>query len=136
MMRAVGAEPPHVGIECGSVSTVRQSSRGSDASTSSSPAQSAVESDAGVSAMRPPPVPVTRTIGITTRQGWRPTAPQAAFVTSSHEVAQAGGRSMDATLASIGFGEAGSTFAKAAGWDAGASAYDINPARRAVMEEA
>ncbi|RQW45673.1 NAD(P)-dependent oxidoreductase [Novosphingobium sp. LASN5T] len=43
---------------------------------------------------------------------------------------------MDATLALIGFGEAGSTFAKAAGWEAGALAYDINPARRAVMEEA
>ena len=89
-MRAVGAEPPHVGIECGSVLTVRQLLRGSDALTLLSPAQLAVELDAGVLAMRPPPVPVTRTIGITTRQGWRPTAPQAAFVTLLHEVAQAG----------------------------------------------
>lgn len=90
MMRAVGADPPHVGIECGSVLTVRQLLRGSDALTLLSPAQLAVELDAGVLAMRPPPVPVTRTIGITTRQGWRPTAPQAAFVTLLHEVAEAG----------------------------------------------
>ena len=43
---------------------------------------------------------------------------------------------MDATLALIGFGEAGSTFAKAAGWEAGALAFDIDPARRAAMEQA
>lgn len=43
---------------------------------------------------------------------------------------------MERTLALIGFGEAGSTFAKAAGWEATASAFDINPARHAVMEEA
>ncbi|WP_226018357.1 NAD(P)-dependent oxidoreductase [Novosphingobium sp. FKTRR1] len=36
----------------------------------------------------------------------------------------------------IGFGEAGSTFARAAGWEAAAHAYDVNPARRAAMEEA
>jgi len=39
-------------------------------------------------------------------------------------------------LALIGFGEAGSTFARAAGWEAGAQAFDIAPARRAAMEEA
>ncbi|NML93299.1 NAD(P)-dependent oxidoreductase [Novosphingobium olei] len=43
---------------------------------------------------------------------------------------------MDIRIALIGFGEAGSTFAKAAGWEAGALAYDVQPARRAVMEEA
>ncbi len=43
---------------------------------------------------------------------------------------------MERTIALIGFGEAGSTFAKAAGWEAVALAFDINPARRAVMEEA
>lgn len=43
---------------------------------------------------------------------------------------------MDATIALIGFGEAGSTFADAAGWEADALAYDINPARRAAMEQA
>jgi len=87
MMRAAGAEPPRVGIECGSVLTVRQLLLGSDALTLLSPAQLAVELDAGVLATLPPPVPVTRTIGITTREGWRPTAPQAAFVALLRAVA-------------------------------------------------
>ncbi|WP_298194434.1 NAD(P)-dependent oxidoreductase [Novosphingobium sp.] len=43
---------------------------------------------------------------------------------------------MESTIALIGFGEAGSTFADAAGWEAGAAAYDILPARRAAMEAA
>ncbi|MBA4354134.1 MAG: NAD(P)-dependent oxidoreductase [Novosphingobium sp.] len=43
---------------------------------------------------------------------------------------------MESTIALIGFGEAGSTFAQAAGWESTALAYDLNPARRAVMEEA
>ena len=90
MMRAAGAEPPRVGIECGSVLTVRQLLLGSDALTLLSPAQLAVELDAGVLATLPPPVPVARTIGITTREGWRPTAPQAAFVGLLREVAAEG----------------------------------------------
>ena len=90
MMRAAGTEPPHVRIECGSVLTVRQLLLGSDALTLLSPAQLAVELDAGVLATLPPPVPVARTIGITTREGWRPTAPQAAFVALLREVAAEG----------------------------------------------
>lgn len=43
---------------------------------------------------------------------------------------------MDSMIALIGFGEAGSTFARAAGWEAGAAAYDVLPARRAAMEQA
>lgn len=43
---------------------------------------------------------------------------------------------MESTIALIGFGEAGSTFAKAAGWESACLAYDVNPARRTVMEEA
>lgn len=43
---------------------------------------------------------------------------------------------MESVIALIGFGEAGSTFAKAAGWESAALAFDINPARRAVMEQA
>lgn len=90
MMRALGVEPPHVGIECGSVLTVRQLLLGTDALTLLSPAQLAVELDAGVLAALPPPAPVTRTIGITTREGWRPTATQAAFVAVLREVAAEG----------------------------------------------
>ena len=90
MMRAAGAEPPHVAIECGSVLTVRQLLLGSDALTLLSPAQLAVELQAGVLATRPTPIPVARTIGITTREGWRPTAPQEAFLALLRQVAAEG----------------------------------------------
>jgi len=90
MMRRAGAEPPHVAIECGSVLTVRQLLLGSDALTLLSPAQLAVELQAGVLATRPTPIPVRRTIGITTRDGWRPTAPQGAFVALLQQVAAEG----------------------------------------------
>lgn len=43
---------------------------------------------------------------------------------------------MESLIALIGFGEAGSTFAEAAGWEAGAAAYDVLPARRTAMEAA
>ena len=42
----------------------------------------------------------------------------------------------ESILGLIGFGEAGSTFANAAGWEAGAAAFDVLPARRAAMEAA
>ena len=42
---------------------------------------------------------------------------------------------METEVALIGFGEAGSTFARAAGWAAHARAFDIAPARSAVMAE-
>lgn len=87
MMRAAGAEPPEVGIECGSVLTVRQLLLGSDALTLLSPAQLAVELQAGVLASLPTPAPVRRRIGITTREGWQPTGPQAAFVALLRQVA-------------------------------------------------
>lgn len=90
MMRSAGAEPPMVRIECGSVLTVRQLLLGSDALTLLSPAQLAVELQAGVLATLPTPAPVLRRIGITTREDWRPTAPQAAFVAMLREVASGG----------------------------------------------
>lgn len=90
MMRAVGVEPPEVGIECGSVLTVRQLLLGSDALTLLSPAQLAVELQAGVLASLPTPAPVRRRIGITMRDGWAPTGPQAAFLALLREVAAQG----------------------------------------------
>ena len=90
MMREAGAEPPHVSIECGSVLTVRQLLLGSDALTLLSAAQLAVELQAGVLAARPTPVPVRRTIGVTSREGWRPTGPQEAFVALLRQVAGEG----------------------------------------------
>jgi DNA-binding transcriptional LysR family regulator len=95
MMRAAGAEPPEVGIECGSVLTVRQLLLGSDALTLLSPGQMAVELQSRVLAARPTPVPVRRTIGITTRAGWRPTAPQAAFLEVLREVGGGVSTSLD-----------------------------------------
>lgn len=38
-------------------------------------------------------------------------------------------------VAVIGFGEAGSTFARAGGWDGHARAFDIDPERTAVMDD-
>ncbi len=86
MVRTLGKEPPHVGIECGSVIMIRQLLLGSDALSLLSPDQVAVELTAGVLASLPPPVPVSRTIGIATRIGWRPTTAQAAFVELLREV--------------------------------------------------
>lgn len=79
MLRASGAAPPHVAIECGSVITIRELLLGGDALTLLSPSQMRVELEAGLVAALPPPCPVTREIGVTTRQGWRPTRPQAAL---------------------------------------------------------
>lgn len=75
-----GVKPPHVGIECGSVLAIRQLLLTGDALTLLSPDQVAVELRAGILAMLPPPSPIQRTIGITTRIGWRPTAEQHGFL--------------------------------------------------------
>lgn len=80
MIRTLGHEPPHVGIECGSVMMIRQLLLAGDGLTLLSPDQVSVELDAGLLATLPTPVPVVRTIGIATRTGWRPTAVQAGFL--------------------------------------------------------
>ncbi|KMS56325.1 6-phosphogluconate dehydrogenase [Novosphingobium barchaimii LL02] len=41
---------------------------------------------------------------------------------------------MTGSIALIGFGEAGSTFARAAGWGSRAAAFDVAPVRRAAIE--
>ncbi|MXO65372.1 LysR family transcriptional regulator [Altericroceibacterium endophyticum] len=87
MLLKCGEEPPHVGIECGSVLAVRQLLLSGDALTLLSPDQLQVELDSGMLATLPPPQPVSRTIGVVTRAGWRPTPPQAAFITLLKEVA-------------------------------------------------
>lgn len=80
MIRELGLEPPRVGIECGSVLTIRQLLLSSDGLSLLSPDQVAVELQAGLLAALRPPVPVKRAIGITTRTGWRPTAAHADFI--------------------------------------------------------
>lgn len=80
MIRGLGFDPPRVGIECGSVLTIRQLLLSSDGLSLLSPDQVAVELQAGFLATMAPPIPVRRAIGITTRTGWRPTAVHAAFL--------------------------------------------------------
>ena len=88
MVRALGREPPHIPIECGSVMMVRQLLLAGDRLTLLSRDQVSVELDAGVLAAMPPPVAVSRTIGLTTRNGWRPTTAQADFVALLRETAR------------------------------------------------
>lgn len=81
MFRAGGLPVPVVPIECGSVMTVRQLIRDSDFLTLLSPDQLSVELQAGVVAqVGTAPGDLRRTIGITTRAGWRPTPAQADFI--------------------------------------------------------
>ncbi len=80
MVRASGHQPPRVALECGSVMMIRQLLLAGDAVTMLSRDQLSVELDAGLLAAIPAPAPVERTIGIITREGWRPTALQADFL--------------------------------------------------------
>ena len=75
--RALPAAP----IDCGSVMVIREVLRDTDFLTLLSPDQVALEIATGILAPIGPPLPAsTRTIGITTRTGWRPTRAQARFL--------------------------------------------------------
>ncbi len=76
MMSHDGMSPPHVTIECGSVLTIRELLLETDMLTLLSPDQLRVEIEAGLLVALAPLRPVTRIIGITTRQDWRPTQSQ------------------------------------------------------------
>ncbi len=80
MIATTGQTPPRVGIECGSVMALRQLLLAGDGLTLLSPDQVAVELAGGVLAAMPPPSALVRTIGITTRAGWRPTAAQGELI--------------------------------------------------------
>lgn len=89
MFKAAGLPVPLVSIECGAVITVRQLIRDSDFLTLLSPDQLAVELQAGVVAqVGTAPGDLRRTIGITTRSGWRPTPAQAAFIRALEDTAK------------------------------------------------
>ncbi len=80
MFTDAGVAPPHVPVECGSVITIRQILRDSDFLTLLSPDQVAVELEAGLLVTIRDALPgLVRTIGLTTRSGWRATPMQAAF---------------------------------------------------------
>lgn len=72
---------PPVPIECGSVLVIRQILRETDFLTLLSPDQVAVELDDGLLSAIAYAPQLSRTIGITTRAGWRPTPLQQAFAT-------------------------------------------------------
>lgn len=77
----VGRTPPEALIECGSVMVIRGVLRDSDLLTLLSPDQVALEIQSGILATIGAPLEHgIRTIGITTRAGWRPTAAQRRFV--------------------------------------------------------
>ena len=81
MFDRIGVEAPAVPIECGSVIAIRQILLDSDFLTLLSPDQVAAELAAGwLAKICDAPGSLDRTIGITTRRGWRPTALQRAFL--------------------------------------------------------
>jgi DNA-binding transcriptional LysR family regulator len=76
-----GRPAPPAPIECGSVMVIRGILRDSDLLTLLSPDQVALETQSGIlAAIGRPLEHGVRTIGITTRSGWRPTAAQRRFV--------------------------------------------------------
>lgn len=79
---------PRAPIECGSVMVVREILRDSDFLTLLSPDQVALEIDAGVLVSLGPLPTSRRTIGITVRESWRPTAAQRSFVSLLRDVAR------------------------------------------------
>lgn len=76
-----GITAPKVGVECGSVIAIRQILLGTDCLTILSPDQVAVELEAGwLEIVAESATTMTRTIGITHREGWRPTRLQNEFL--------------------------------------------------------
>lgn len=76
-----GHPPPLVPVECGSVMVIRGLLAQSDLLTLLSPDQIALEIEAGMLAPIGPELPGSvRTIGLSTRANWRPTAAQRRFV--------------------------------------------------------
>ncbi|ATW02250.1 LysR family transcriptional regulator [Sphingorhabdus sp. YGSMI21] len=89
MFESAGIECPDVPIECGSVITIRQILLESDFLTLLSPDQVAVELEAEwLSAIGQPPEGLHRTIGVTTRTGWMPTAMQRDFLAMLEQAAK------------------------------------------------
>lgn len=88
MFATAGIELPPVPVESGSVMTIRQILLDSNFLTLLSPDQVAVELEAGwLARISDLPPGLGRTIGITTRTSWRPTAVQEDFVADLKSVA-------------------------------------------------
>jgi DNA-binding transcriptional LysR family regulator len=83
-----GHDRPRAPIECGSVMVIRGVLAESDFLTLLSPDQVALEVERGLlTTIGPRLEHSTRTIGVTTRERWRPTAAQARFVALVREIA-------------------------------------------------
>lgn len=81
MFAETGVPVPPVPVECGSVMIIRQILLDNDFLTLLSPDQVAVELEAGwLAKICDAPNDISRTIGMTARKDWRPTAMQAAFL--------------------------------------------------------
>ncbi|MBT9447215.1 MAG: LysR family transcriptional regulator [Hyphomonadaceae bacterium] len=84
-----GLDLPDAPIECGSVITIRQILLKSECLTILSREQVRLELDAGLlGVVADTPPHLKRTIGVTTRTGWRPTPMQADFLRLLHDLAQ------------------------------------------------
>lgn len=89
MFASAGVTPPRIPVESGSVIANREILRKSDFLTLLSRDQVAVELEAGwVIRICEAPGNLERTIGTTTRAGWRPTAMQSTFLETLHETAK------------------------------------------------
>lgn len=76
-----GVACPRVRVECGSVITIRQILMKTDCLTLLSPDQVKVELEAGwLTVLANAPETLNRTIGLTYREGWRPTRLQSDFI--------------------------------------------------------
>lgn len=88
MFANAGVSAPRIPVESGSVIANREILRKSDFLTLLSPDQVAVELEAGwLTQICEAPEKLERTIGTTTRDGWRPTAMQSSFLESLEESA-------------------------------------------------
>lgn len=76
LVGSAGSPEAKVPIECGSVLTIRELLLESDMLSLLSPDQLRVEIESGLIVAISPPTEVARTIGITTRRDWKPTATQ------------------------------------------------------------
>jgi LysR family transcriptional regulator of gallate degradation len=90
MFDALGTAPPRVPIECGSVMTIRQLLRQGDFLTLLSADQVLPEIDADwIVDIGPPPIAMSRTIGIVTRADWRPTKVKERFIAALSSIVDA-----------------------------------------------
>ena len=98
MVREAGGEPPHVGIECGSVLTIRELLLETDMLTLLSPDQLRVEIDAGLLVSRAPPPSFSPAL-LLVRPPSPAISPAAAYLTRcsiyAHDVADSTPSSME-----------------------------------------